>query len=189
MNISGIISISGRPGLYKVLAQGKNSVIVESVTDKKRFPAYASDRISALEDISIYTYEDDKPLKDIFEGMYSKTEGKEAPSHKEDISTLQEFLSDVLPNYDEERVYPSDIKKLFQWFNTLLKVGLLAPEKKEVKKKPVTKKAPAKKKEASKTAEEKKPAAKKKAPAKKKPATKKAETEKKPAAKKKETKK
>lgn len=178
MNISGIISISGRPGLYKVLAQGKNSVIVESITDKKRFPAYASDRISALEDISIYTYEDDKPLKEIFEGMYKQTAGKEAPSHKEDISKLQEFLSDVLPNYDEERVYPSDIKKLFQWFNTLLKVGLLAPKKEEVKKKPAAKKAPAKKKESVKASEEKKPAAKKKAPAKKKPAPKKAETKK-----------
>ena len=180
MDISGIISISGRPGLFKVIAQGKNSVIVESVIDKKRFPAYATDRISALEDISIYTYEDDKPIKEIFTGIFEKTKGKEAPSHKEDITTLQEFLSDVLPNYDEERVYPSDIKKIFQWFNTLLKVGLLKLEEKEEPKK----KAPAKKTKQEETGE--KPAAKKKAPAKKKADSEvKPKTTKKPAAKKK----
>ena len=67
MDLSGIISISGKPGLFKVIAQGKNSIIVESLVDKKRFPAYATDRISALEDISIYTYDDDKPLLEIFE--------------------------------------------------------------------------------------------------------------------------
>ncbi len=140
MDLSGIISISGRLGLYKVIAQGKNSIIVESLTEKKRFPAYASDRISALEDISIYTYEDDKPLKEIFDGLFSKAEGKEAPSHKEDISTLQEFLSDVLPNYDEERVYPSDIKKIFQWYNILLKADLLKPEEPATEEKAVEEK-------------------------------------------------
>lgn len=180
MDISGIISISGRPGLFKVIAQGKNSVIVESVIDKKRFPAYAADRISALEDISIYTYEDDKPIKEIFTEIFEKTKGKEAPSHKEDITTLQEFLSDVLPNYDEERVYPSDIKKIFQWFNTLLKVGILKPEVKEEPKK----KTPAKKAETKDT--DKKTVAKKKAPAKKKADTEtKPKAIKKPAAKKK----
>ncbi|MDX2361364.1 MAG: DUF5606 domain-containing protein [Crocinitomicaceae bacterium] len=176
MDLSGIISISGRPGLYKVIAQGKNSIIVESLTEKKRFPAYSSDRISALEDISIYTIDDDKPLKEIYTDIYKKVDGKEAPSHKEDISTLQEFLSDILPDYDEERVYPSDIKKLFQWYNILQKAGVLEieeekvevieePKAEEAEKKPVkktpAKKAPAKKKPAAKTAEaKKKPAAK-----------------------------
>lgn len=141
MDLSGIISISGRPGLYKVVAQGKNSIIVESLVDNKRFPAYASDRISALEDISIYTLEDDKPLKEIFDGLYLKVDGGEVPSHKEDISVLQEFLSEVLPNYDEERVYPSDIKKIFQWYNLLHKSGLLKMEEPEVEE-PVKKKAP-----------------------------------------------
>lgn len=135
MDLAGIISISGRPGLYKVIAQGKNSVIVESVTDKKRFPAYATDRISALEDISIYTHDADKPLKEVFTDMFAKLAGKEALSHKEDITTLQGFLVDILPDYDEERVYPSDIKKLFQWYNMLLKSGNIkaVEEKKEAK--------------------------------------------------------
>ena len=178
MDLSGIISISGRPGLYKVVAQGKNSIIVESLDNNKRFPAYATDRISALEDISIYTYEDDKPLKEIFEGMLKKAEGKKCPGHKEDISVLQDFLQDVLPNYDEERVYPSDIKKLFQWYNILHAAGIMKEEPKKAakketekseeanaEKKPAKKAAP-KKKEAAET-KEKKPAAKK-SPAKKK---------------------
>ena len=166
MDLTGIISISGRPGLYKVIAQGKNSIIVESLIDNKRFPAYSTDRISALEDISIYTYDDDKPLKEILEGLYKKVDGQEAPSHKEDLSVLQECLSDVLPDYDEERVYPSDIKKLFQWYNILFKAGVLKPEEvveetkeekpvepeavvEKAEKKPA-KKAPAKKKEGDK---------------------------------------
>ena len=69
MNLSGIIAISGRPGLYKVIAQGKNNVIVESLVDRKRFPAYSSDRISALDDISLYTYAEDKPLREIFKSI------------------------------------------------------------------------------------------------------------------------
>lgn len=129
MDLSGVISISGRPGLYKVIAQGKNSIIVESLMDKKRFPAYSTDRISALEDISIYTVDDDKPLKGILEDIYAKQEGKEAPSHKEDLSVLQAYFTEILPDYDEERVYPSDIKKLFQWYNLLLNAGLLVPTK------------------------------------------------------------
>jgi len=175
MDLSGIISISGRPGLYKVIAQGKNSIIVESLVDKKRFPAYSTDRISALEDISIYTYDDDKPLKNIYSDFYKKLDGKEGVSHKEDMATLQEFLSDILPDYDEERVYPSDIKKLFQWYNILFKADVLKPE--EVEKK----KAPAKKKEAPKSKEE--TPAKKATAAKKKAAPKSTATKKKPAAK------
>ncbi len=180
MNLSGIISISGKPGLYRVIAQGKNSVIVESIQDNKRFPAYASDRISALDDISIYTLDSDVPLKEVFTSLYEKFEGKEGLSHKEDVINLQEVLFDVLPNYDEDRVYPSDIKKLFQWYNLLIKAGVLVPEEKEETKteteteeKPVKKAAP--KKAAAKKPEGEK--AEKKAPA-KKPTAKKAATKK-----------
>ncbi|MBL1280183.1 MAG: DUF5606 domain-containing protein [Fluviicola sp.] len=176
MDLSGIISISGRPGLYKVIAQGKNSIIVESLIDKKRFPAYSSDRISALEDISIYTMEEDKPLKDIYTDILAKIGNSEAPSHKEDITTLQEFLVDILPNYDDERVYPSDIKKLFQWYNQLFKAGVIKQEEKKEEKKAPAKKgtstssATAPKKKTSATT---KKTAAKKAPAKKAPAKKK----------------
>ncbi|MBI3239928.1 MAG: DUF5606 domain-containing protein [Flavobacteriia bacterium] len=128
MNLTGIIAISGKPGLFKVVAQGKNNIIVESLEEKKRFPAYSSDRISALDDISIYTYEDDKPLKEIYKTIFEKENGGAILSHKEDLSKLSGYLLEVLPNYDQERVYPSDIKKLFQWYNLLLKAGELKLE-------------------------------------------------------------
>lgn len=150
MNLTGIIAISGKPGLYKVLAQGKNNIIVESLEDKKRVPAYASDRISALDDISIYTYDDDKPLKEIFTSIFEKEKGKETISHKEDQNKLKAYLIEVLPNFDQERVYASDIKKIFQWYNLLLKAGALVPEEKEEKEA-----APAKEKKATKTAAKK----------------------------------
>ncbi len=184
MNLTGIIAISGKPGLYKVLAQGKNNIIVESLEDKKRVPAYASDRISALDDISIYTYDDDKPLKEIFISIFEKEKGKETISHKEDQNKLKAYLIEVLPNFDQERVYASDIKKIFQWYNLLLKAGALVPEEKEEKEA-----APAKEKKATKTAAKKEDgeateekAATKKAPA-KKAAAPKAATTKTPAAK------
>jgi hypothetical protein len=131
MDLTGIIAISGRPGLYKVIAQGKNSIIVESLIDNKRFPAYATDRISALDDISIYTYDEDAPLKELLAGIYKRENGNECPSHKEDISVLQSYLIDLLPNYDQERVYPSDVKKMFQWYNLLHKSGNLIVEEAE----------------------------------------------------------
>lgn len=128
MNLKGIIAISGKPGLFKVVAQGKNNIIVESLEEKKRFPAYASDRISALDDISIYTYDEDKPLKEIYADIFKKENGGTAISHKEDLSKLSNYLLEVLPNYDQERVYPSDIKKLFQWYNMLHKADELKLE-------------------------------------------------------------
>lgn len=162
MNLSGIIAISGRAGLYKVIAQGKNNLIVESLDDRKRFPAYASDRISALEDISIYTYDEDVALKVIMDSIYKKENAGEALSHKSDQKTLEKYLLEILPNYDKERVYISDIKKIFQWYNILHKAGELKLEeteevvedakadsetdaKKETAKKPAAKKATAKK--------------------------------------------
>jgi hypothetical protein len=125
MNLTGIIAISGRPGLYKVIAQGKNNVIVESLVDRKRFPAYSSDRISALDDISVYTYEVEKPLKEIFKAIFEKENGGETISHKDNDSNLITYILEVLPNYDQERVYISDIKKVFQWYNLLHKAGEL----------------------------------------------------------------
>jgi hypothetical protein len=119
MNLTGIIAISGKPGLFKVLSQAKNSIIVESLTDGKRSPAYATDRISALEDISVYTYDEDQPLNKIFRSIYDKESGEACISHKESEAKLVSYLLEVLPNYDAERVYASDIKKVFQWYNLL----------------------------------------------------------------------
>lgn len=158
MNLTGIIAISGKPGLFKVIAQGKNNIIVESLEDKKRIPAYNSDRISALDDISIYTYDDDKPLREIYKTIFDKENGGLTISHKEDAKKLQAYLLEILPSYDQERVYGSDIKKLFQWYNLLHKAGELKVEATEAAPAAETseetpKKAPAKKAAPKKTAE------------------------------------
>lgn len=168
MNLTGIIAISGKPGLFRVIAQGKNNIIVESLEDKKRVPAYASDRISALDDISIYTYDEDKPLKDILTAIYEKEAGKETISHKEDQAKLKNYLLEVLPNFDQERVYGSDIKKIFQWYNLLLKAGALVVEEEEVKEAAAPKaKKTTKAAAASEDSKEEAPVKEKKAPAKK----------------------
>lgn len=168
MNLSGIIAISGKPGLFKVIAQAKNSIIVESLVDNKRIPAYATDRISALEDISIYTYSEDKPLKEIYRSIFEKEKGGECPSHKDSLDKLTKYLLEVLPDYDAERVYSSDIKKLFQWYNLLHKSGNLilseveeeVPAKKEkATKAPKEEGEKPKKKVAATSAAKKKPAA------------------------------
>lgn len=125
MDIKGIIAISGRPGLFKVIAKSKSNVIVESMIDKKRFPAYASEKISTLEDISIFTYDDDVKLMDVLKTIFEKYQGGQCISHKSDSSELSKTLIEILPNYDQERVYPSDVKKIFQWYNLLHSAGLM----------------------------------------------------------------
>lgn len=131
MNLNEIISITGRPGLFKVVAQGKNSVIVESIVDKKRIAAHASDRISTIGDISIYTTDEDVKLINVFEKFNDKYDGKACPSHKEELSKLEEILGEILPNYDRERVYKSDLRKIFQWYNIIINAGIPIVEKKE----------------------------------------------------------
>ena len=113
MKLTGIIAISGKPGLYTVVAQGKNNVIVQSVETGRKLPAFATDRISALEDISIYTIEGDELLSEVYQRIYDKENGGKAPGHKTDLKELRSYLAEVLPEYDDERVRPSDIKKIF----------------------------------------------------------------------------
>jgi hypothetical protein len=128
MDLQGIISISGRPGLFKIVTQGKSNVIVESLIDKKRFPAFASEKISSIEDISIFTYDEDVKLTDVFSTLLSQNDGKESINHKVEESVLRSTFTSVLSNYDIDRVYLSDIRKVFQWYNLLLKEGLLKLE-------------------------------------------------------------
>lgn len=135
MSISGIISVAGKPGLYKIVTQTKNGLIAESLIDEKRIPVYATQKVSALEEISIYTDEEDMPLSEVMGKMYEKTEGKEAIDPKSDPARLRDFFGEVVENFDRERVYNSDLKKLFQWFNILVSKGLLEPEKEEEKEK------------------------------------------------------
>lgn len=124
MEFNKIIAITGKPGLYQVISQSKNAIVVESLTDKKRLAINATQNVSLLENIAIYTYEEDKPLLEIFKAMSEKTEGKEAISHKESAKKLEAFFAEVLPNYDDERVYTSNIKKVIQWFNLLINSGM-----------------------------------------------------------------
>ncbi len=123
--LTGVISISGKPGLYKVITQTKNGLIVESVVDGRRIPVYPSDQVSSIEDISVYTQEDDVPLTEIFEKMYETTGGKESIDHKSAPEELRSTFAGMIPDYDEDRVYNSDLKKLFQWFNILVNADLL----------------------------------------------------------------
>lgn len=125
MKLTGIIAISGKPGLYTVVAQGKSNVIVQSIETGRKMPAFATDRISALEDISIYTVEGDKLLSEIYTTMFDKLDGAAALDHKTDINELKSDFAETLPDYDEERVRDADIKKIYQWYNLLHKGGLL----------------------------------------------------------------
>lgn len=124
MEFSKIIAVTGKPGLFEVVSQTKTGVIVESLVDKKRFPVVSSQNISMLENIAIYTYEEEVLLLSVFKTIFEKEEGKECISHKENSKNLVAYFSEVLPNYDEERVYTSNIKKVIQWYNLLVKAGL-----------------------------------------------------------------
>jgi hypothetical protein len=125
MNLSGIISIAGMSGLYKVIAQSKNGLIVESLVDKKRLPAHSTNRVSALEDVSIYSTGDDVPLKEVFQKIFDKEKGGAAIDPKSADAELRSYFKKAFAEYDEERVYTSDIKKVLNWYNILQKEGLL----------------------------------------------------------------
>ena len=119
-----IISVAGKPGLFHAISQTKSGFIVESLIDKKRFPIPSTNNVSLLENIAIYTYEEEVPLLSVFKTMYEKTEGKETISHKESGKKLTAYFSEILPEYDEDRVYTSNIKKVIQWYNLLVNSGL-----------------------------------------------------------------
>ena len=119
MELKDIVAINGKPGLYELKAQSKGGFIVESLLDRKKFPVTATHNISALNEIAIYTYEDDMPLRLIFKAMGEKEGGKETISHKESGKVLIQYFREVVPNFDDERVYTSNIKKVVQWYNIL----------------------------------------------------------------------
>ncbi|REH48848.1 hypothetical protein C7448_105129 [Tenacibaculum gallaicum] len=123
MEFNKIISVTGKPGLYEILSQTKTGVIVKSIVDGKRFPITATHNVSLLENIAIYTYEEEVPLAQVLKNIADKEEGKEAISHKESANKLTTYFSEVLPDYDEERVYASNIKKVIQWYNILAKAS------------------------------------------------------------------
>ena len=132
MDLRTVLSVSGKPGLFKLIEHQKNGVVVESLLDGKRTAISANANVSSLGDIAIYTYEEEVPLRDVFKAMAEVTEGKEALSHKSSKDQLEDFFGEVLPKFDQERVYASDIKKVVQWFNILVKNDLLSILEEEV---------------------------------------------------------
>ena len=124
---STILSISGKPGLYKLISRGKANLIVEILDDThKRLPVFASDSVTSLNDIAIYTEAEDVPLMKVFANVFDKEKGGLVSlSYKKcDKTILREYFSAVLPEFDRERVHDSDIKKLLQWYDILVKSGL-----------------------------------------------------------------
>lgn len=125
--LKSILSISGKPGLYKLISQGKNMLIVEAVTaEKKRQPAYANERITSLGDIAVYTNDSETPLSDVLDAI-KKKENMQVASidyKKATGEQLREYLSEVLPDFDRNRVYVTDIKKIISWYNILITNGI-----------------------------------------------------------------
>ncbi len=125
MELKDILAISGKSGLFKSIAQNKSNIIVESLIDKKRFPVYASDRVSALEEISIFTNDEDLPLHDALKMIFEKLDGEKALDHKSDNQEIKTFFAEAIPDYNQEQVYVSDMKKIIHWYNQLHDIGLL----------------------------------------------------------------
>ena len=164
--LKDILSISGYGGLFKFISQGRAGIIVESLEDKKRMNASASAKISALEDIAIFTETEDLPLKGVFKTIFEKENGGVAIKHKSSAEELKNYFTEVLPDYDRDRVYVSDIKKVINWYNILHKLELLNFDeeeevKEEEKKEDKTEVKKTKPKTQAGGAEKKKPTAKK----------------------------
>lgn len=134
MNLEEILNISGKPGLYKVISHSRGGLIVESIVDGKRMPVSINKNMSSLKDIAIYTLSGEKPLIEVFKAIHDKEEGGKAIDHKSSNAQLEEYFFNVLEDYDEDRVYTSDIKKVVQWYNLLLENDLLSFEELEEEK-------------------------------------------------------
>ena len=121
MSLEKIVAESGKPGLYEIISQTKGGLIVKSLVDNKRLPINAMHNVSVLNDIAIYTYDDEVPLREVFKTISEKED--DVISHKESNANLISFFNDILPNFDQERVYPSNIKKVVQWYTILEKAN------------------------------------------------------------------
>ena len=158
MDLKEIMSVSGQSGLYRYISQGRNGIIVESFSDKKRSFVNASSKVSSLEDIAIFTSDEEVPLKQVLKSIFEHENGGPAPDPKSSPEELKAYMETILPAYDHERVYVSDIKKLVAWYNTLLSLNMLSFEEEPAAEKTAEepaaekaeKKAPAVKKKTSK---------------------------------------
>jgi len=120
-----ILAISGHPGLFKMISQGNNNIIVESLVTGKRMPAYSTAKVISLEDVAIYTDVDEVPLIKVFRAIKEKEGDNPTINPKLSSNELKAYFEEVLPEYDKERVYVSDIKKVFTWYNLLLEKDML----------------------------------------------------------------
>jgi division protein CdvB (Snf7/Vps24/ESCRT-III family) len=132
MILKDILSISGEPGLFRFIAQGKNAIIIEHLETKNRRSSFGSAKVSSLEDIAIFTEKEDMPLGKVFDLIYDKENGGPAIDAKADNKKLKEWFEGVLPEYSRDKVFTSDIKKVAQWYNILQKLNLLVKEEPEV---------------------------------------------------------
>ena len=135
MILKEILAISGEQGLFKFIAQGKNSIIVEHIETKKRSSFFSSAKVSSLEEILMFTNGEDIPLSKVFDTIYDKENGGPAIDPKSSNEELKAYFETVLPDYDRNRVYVSDMKKLFQWYNFLQRNNMLVKEDPEEEKK------------------------------------------------------
>jgi hypothetical protein len=131
MILKDILAISGEPGLFKFIAQGKNAIIVEHLETKKRSSAFGSAKVSSLEDIAVFTNKEDLPLGKVFDLIHEKENGGPAIDSKTDTGKLKVWFEGILPEYSKDKVYTSDIKKVAQWYNILNKLNLLIKEEPE----------------------------------------------------------
>jgi hypothetical protein len=162
MRLKEILAVTGKPGLYVKIGGTKNGIIVESLIDKKRIPVYTSDKMMTLADISMFTTGEDVSLKDVFKKIFEKENGAKSIDHKSDDKKLKEYFEQVMPEYDKDRVYVSDIRKVFNWYNMLVANNLLdlSDEPEEATEEEVKKEEenPDKPKKTEKKVAEKKPA-------------------------------
>ena len=128
MDLSKIMSVSGKSGLFLSIGQTKNGLIVESLVDKKRFPVYVSDKVSSLADISVFTNDKDIPLKEIFKKISEKENMQTCIDSKSDDKKIKTYFEEILPDYDKERVYVSDMRKMLSWYNLLQSLKMLSFE-------------------------------------------------------------
>lgn len=128
MSLEKILAISGKPGLYELKVQTRSGFLAESLIDGKKINVGLQNNVSLLSEISVYTYEGEKPLAEILKTIAEKEDDKEAISHKEDKNTLENYFSEIIPNYDKERVYASDIKKIINWYNLLITKGIISKD-------------------------------------------------------------
>jgi hypothetical protein len=128
MSLEKILAISGKPGLYELKVQTRSGFLAESLADGKKLNVGLQNNVSLLSEISVYTYEGEKPLGEILKAIATKEDNKEAISHKEDKAKLEAYFSEVVPDYDTDRVYASDIKKIINWYNMLIAKGLISKD-------------------------------------------------------------